>query len=47
MPSFSPNAESLQLASLPQTLPPDVYERLKALELQMTRETQRQRAQVD
>ena len=47
MPSLSPNGEPQRLAATVYTLQNDVYERLKALELQLTLEYQRQRDQVE
>jgi histone H3/H4 len=47
MPSLSPDGELQRLAATAYTPQDDVYERLKALELQMTLENQRQRDHVD
>jgi hypothetical protein len=47
MPSLSPDGELQRLAATAYTPQDDVHERLKALELQMTLEYQRQRDQVD
>jgi len=47
MPSLSPDAESQRLAATVYTPQNDVYERLKALELQLTLAYQRQRDQVE
>jgi Mg2+ and Co2+ transporter CorA len=47
MPSLSPDGELQQLAATAYTLQDGVHERLKALELQMTLESQRQRDQVE
>ena len=47
MPSLSPDGEHQQRSSTVYTLHDDVHERLKALELQLTLEYQRQRDQVE
>ena len=47
MPSLSPDVEPLRLSSTAQTLQDDFPARLKALELQLTLEHQRQRDQVE
>ena len=47
MPSRSPDGEHQPLSSTMYTLHDDVHERLKALELQLTLEYQRQRDQVE
>ena len=47
MPSRSPDGEPQRLAATAYTPQDDVYERLKALELQLTREYQRQRDQIE
>ena len=47
MPSLSPDGEPQRLAATPYTSADDVHERLKALELQLTLEYQRQRDQVE
>ena len=47
MPSLSPDGEPQRLAATPYTPEADVHERLKALELQLTLEYQRQRDQVE
>jgi hypothetical protein len=47
MPSLLPDGEPQRLAATPYTPQDDVYERLKALELQRTLEYQRQRDQVE
>jgi chromosome segregation ATPase len=47
MPSLSPDGEPQRLAATPYTPADDVHERLKALELQLTLEYQRQRDQVE
>src|SRR6266567_4583460 len=46
MPSLSPDGEPQRLAATPYTPADDVHERLKALELQLTLEYQRQRKEV-
>src|SRR5438093_975993 len=47
MPSLSPDGEPQRLAATPYTPEDDVYERLKALELQLILEYQRQREQIE
>src|SRR5436190_12212470 len=47
MPSLSPDGEPQRLAATPYTPEADIHERLKALELQLTLEYQRQRDQVE
>ena len=47
MSSLSPDGELRRLAATPYTPQDDVYERLKALELQLTLEYQRQRDQIE
>jgi hypothetical protein len=47
MPSLAPDGEPQRLAAMVYTPQNDVYERLKALELQLTLEYQRQRDQVE
>jgi DNA repair ATPase RecN len=47
MPSLSPDGEPQRLAATPYTPEDNVHERLKALELQLTREYQRQRDQIE
>jgi hypothetical protein len=47
MPSLAPDGEPQRLAATVYTPQNDVYERLKALELQLTLEYQRQRDQVE
>ena len=47
MSSLSPDGELQRLAATPYTSQDDVYERLKALELQLTLEYQRQRDQIE
>jgi hypothetical protein len=47
MSSLLPDGELQRLAATPYTLQDDVYERLKALELQLTLEYQRQRDQIE
>ena len=47
MSSLSPDGERQRLAATPYTPQDDVYERLKALELQLTLEYQRQRDQIE
>jgi hypothetical protein len=47
MSSLSPDGELRRLAATPYTSQDDVYERLKALELQLTLEYQRQRDQIE
>ena len=47
MPSLSSDGEPQRLVSMAYTPQDDVYERLKALELQLTLEYQRQRDQVE
>ncbi len=47
MPSLSPDGEPQRLAATAYTPQDDVHERLKALELQLTLEYQRQRDQVE
>ena len=47
MPSLSPDGEPQRLAATPYTPQDDVYERLKALELRLTLEYQRQRDQIE
>jgi molecular chaperone GrpE (heat shock protein) len=47
MPSFSPNGEPQRLAATAYTPQDEVHERLKALELQLTLEYQRQRDHVE
>lgn len=47
MPPLSPDVEPQRLSATVHTLPDDVYERLKALELQFTLEHQRQRDHVE
>jgi hypothetical protein len=47
MPSFSPNGEPQRLAATAYTPQDEVQERLKALELQLTLDYQRQRDQVE
>ena len=47
MPPLSPDGESQRLSSTAYTLHDDIHERLKALELQLTLEYQRQRDQIE
>ena len=47
MPSLSPDGEPQRLAAMVYTPQDDVHERLKALELQLTLEAQRQRDHVE